>query len=429
MRSFGQKKLALFKLLKNEAGISLATTLFFVAIVSIISASVAFTTASQLTNTETASDRTLAFNIAEAGLERLIGVYGQDFPTSFPQSETFIYNDEPLNGGSYTLSVVKDPDNVNGVKIKSVGTLDGHQRTIEVTLKGIPEVFNYAMASNAGELELENDGGEGSTYMLINGNVHSNGSIDLDGGKIYVNTPFYNEGAGSVPNPYYDPQWKVTSVGGINPNDPNFIGGYDPSDNAPINHPKIDYSYYKNQANFTDQQVFVGANRESYTVAQFNAEFAPTPPYTSSIVVINDRDLDITGSGVITATILTGSSSSDMGRLSIHAGSGGIDFMPVIGIAFTADRMELIGDINVGTEAQGAIIVVGEELDVDDGSGGGLTLWGTLLLGQKDDDEIEIEIEGNFIEINYTDSVHRNLQPGWSNWGSTLMYKDNWRES
>lgn len=418
-----------FKLLKDDAGISLTTVLFFVAIVTIISASVAFSTATQLTSTNTASKRTLAFNIAEAGLERLIGMYGQDFPTTIPQNETMIYNDEPLNGGSYNVSVVVDPDNENGVKIKAIGTIDGNERTIEVTLTGIPEVFNYAMASNRGELELENDGGEGSTYMLINGNVHSNGNIDIDGGKIYANTPTYDAGSGSIPNPYYDPQWKVTAVGGINPNDPNYIGGYDPTDNAPINHPIIDYSYYKNQANFTEQQVFVGTNDDEYTVAQFNAEFAPTAPYTSSIVVVNDRDLSITGSGVITATILTGSSANDMGRLWINAGSGGIDFIPTIGIAFTADRMELIGNINVGTEEQGGIIIVGTELDIDDDNGGSLDVWGSMLLGQGDDDEIEIEIEGNYIELNYTSSIHRNLPSGWSNWGSTLMYKDNWKES
>ena len=312
--------------------------------------------------------------------------------------------------------------------MSSIGTFKGQKRKLLVSLRGVPAVFNYAIASNRGELELENDGGEGSTYMLINGNLHSNGDIDIDGGKIYVNTPTYNDGSGSVPNPYYDPNWKTTAVGSINPNDPTYIGGYDPTDNTPIDFPIIDYSYYKNQANFTDQQVFVGADDEEYTVAEFNAEFAPSPPYSSSIVVINDRDLNITGSGVITATILTGTSSSDMGRLSIHAGSGGIDFIPAIGMAFTADRMELIGDINVGTEDQGGIIIVGEWLDVDDGSGGGLTLWGSLLLGQGDDDEIEVEIEGNFIEVNYTDTVHNNLPTGWSNWGGVLMYKDNFRE-
>jgi len=437
MRSLSLKKLFSLKLLNDETGIALTTVIFFVAIVTIISASVAFTTTNQLINTETASKRTLAFNVAEAGLERLIGVYGQDFPTSIPQIETIIYDNEPLNGGSYTLTVVKDTDNVNAIKIKSIGTIDGHQRTIEVILTGMPEVFNYAVASNT-ELELENDSDAGTAYALINGNIHANGGIDLDGGQIYVNTPTYDDGTGSKPNPYYDSNWKVSATGGINPNDPTYIGGYDPTDNSPINFPKIDYNYYKDQANFTNQQVFVGASSDEYTVAEFNAEFTPTPPYTSSIVVLNDRDISITGQGTITATILTGDSADNMGRMWVNADPGKtINFVPAIGMALTADRFEFSGNVNIGTEGQGAIVIATGEIEIEeagDSSPANFTLWGSFLLGQNGDSDVDIEIDGlsnaqNHIEFNYTDSVHRNLPPGWSNWGSTLMFKDNWKES
>lgn len=438
MGSLISKKAKLLKLFREEDGISFTTIIFFVAIGMVIAASVAFATTTQLSTTETESKRTLAFNIAESGIERAISFYGQNYPVVLPQVNTTVYQDEALNNGTYSTYIIEDPDKPGNILMSSIGTFKGQKRKLLVSLRGVPAVFNFAVASNAPELELEGDGHAGSGYALINGNIHSNGTIDFDGNQIFTNTATYWDGTSWVANPNYDPAWALTATGGINPADPTYIGNNYQSGADSLDFPKVDYTYYRNQANFTYQQVFnYSGGRSDWTVAEFNTQFAPTAPYTSSIVILNDGDIDLTGGGTITATILTGTSENNMGRATIMADAGkSINFIPAINLAFVAERYEIGGTVNFGTEENGAIVIVTEEFEIEPDSDdvpADITMWGTLILGQDNDGSVDFELDrtgdyANKITINYTETVHQNLPGGWKEFGLTLMYKDNFRE-
>ena len=436
MRSRELNKAYFIKLFKEETGIAFTTVIFFVAIIMIIAATVSFVTTSQISNTQTQSERTLAFNIAEAGIERAISYYGQNYPIVIPTVNTVVYENEPLNDGTYSTYIIEDPDRPGNILMSSIATFKGQKRKLLVSLRGVPAVFNYAIASNAPELELEGDDHAGTGFALINGNIHANGSIDIDGGQIFTNTATYWDGSAWVANPYYDPSWTVTATGGINPVDPTYIGNNQTGVSS-IDFPKVDYAYYNDQSNFSKAEVFnYGGGQESWTVAEFNAQFAPTAPYTSSIVITNG-DIDLSGSGTITATILTGSSADNLGRATIMADQGGsINFFPPLNLAIVAERYEVGGTVNFGTEENGAIVIVTEEFEVEPDSGdtpADITMWGTLILGQDNDSTVDFELDRtgdypNKITINYTETVHKNLPAGWSNFGVTLMYKDNFRE-
>jgi len=439
------------KLLASEQGIAFTTVIWIITIMAMIGTTTAFVTQSHLSNTELQSDSTLAFNIAEAGVERLLSNYGQDYPKNIPSDITPVYTDVAFNNGNYTTSISKD-NNVNrtgNILITSTGTYKKTSRTIIVSVRGVPEIFNYGIISN-NNLEFESKI-KGQGYALINGNVHANGNVNLEGSHIFLNTPTYQGDSGWQNNPYYDPQWALTAMGDVVPNNPAFTGNYNATDTSQVQFPTLDYEYYRQQSNFTNQQVFVyTGNRTDWTVADFNNFFAPSPPYTSSIVVFEgnngDGEIKISGSGTITATILTGTSSNNEGEIEIMADPGGtINIMPAIGLALVGDELEIGGTVNIGTQDNGAIVIASKEIEIEGKAQEGgnhhhhhsipsnVTMWGSLAIGKAGSNEAELELDGednaqNNLNLNFTDSINDNLPAGWDKWGTVLMYKDNWKE-
>lgn len=438
------------ELLDNEQGLAFTTVIWIITIMAMVGTTTAFMTQSNLTTTELQSDSTLAFNIAEAGVERLLSDYGQNYPKTVPQNNTVVYDNVSFNNGQYTTSVAKDSNakRPGNILITSTGTYKNRTRTIIVSVRGVPEIFNYGIISNSA-LEFEGKI-KGQGYALINGNVHANGDVKMEGSHIFINTPTYQSDTGWQDNPYYDPQWELTAMGSVNPNNPAFTGNYNSTDTASVNFPTLDYAFYEQQSNFTEQQVYIYVgNKENWTVAEFNSYFAPSPPYTSSIVVFkgddNKGEIKLTGSGTITATILTGTSKDNEGEIEIMADPGGtINIMPAIGLALVGEEIEIGGNVNIGTQDNGAIVIASKEFEIEGEWNGhehnnrqnvpsNITMWGSLALGQAGSVECEFELDGgdnaqNNFNLNFTDTINNNLPAGWDDWGTVMMYKDNWKE-
>lgn len=450
-------------LLISERGIAFTTVIWTVTLIAILGVTVSFMTQNQLATTQTAGNSTSAFDIAEAGIEQLLSYYGQgNFPTATSIDTVAVgYNSQTLNnvslnGGSYTVSIMKDtdPSRSGNIVVTSKGTLKGQARTIKVSIRGVPQVFNYGVISN-GALQFEGNV-KGQGYALINGNVHANGSVNLEGSHVFMNTPTYNGQGGWVANPNYNPAWALTATGNVNPNDPSFTGNYISTDTSSVQFPTLDYAYYQKQANFTNQEVIIySGSTTNWTVANFNKPavvdsqgnwisggFGATAPYTSAIVVFKggDGDINITGSGTITATILAGTSQSSEGEIKVTADPGAtINFVPAIGLAIVGSEVQIGGNVNIGTKDAGAIVIATDEFQIEGESKGkkkvpsSVTMWGSLVLGQNGKSNAEIELDGdntqNSFNLNYTGTINNNLPAGWDNWGTTTMYKDNWKES
>lgn len=83
---------------------------------------------------------TLAFNIAESGVDRgARWLKDQPFPPSGTASFTLFGGAQSLGNGTYTVTVIPDAGNFNAIlkayKIVSVGTIYGRSQTVEVVLR------------------------------------------------------------------------------------------------------------------------------------------------------------------------------------------------------------------------------------------------------------------------------------------------------
>ena len=433
------------QILKKEDGIAFLSVMGVISLVTMLSVTAAYLTQTELLLTQIQSESSKAFNIAEAGVERALAKYGQNYPKNIPVENTAIFTEESLNGGDYSTFYKKDPKRVGNMLITSHGGYNDHERTIEVSVRGVPLIFNYGVIVNGG---MQFEGSiKGVGYGLINGNVHANGDMNFEGGHFFINTPTYQGPTGWQVNPFYDPEFTLTADGNIVPNSSTFAGGYDPVNTNPVQFPQIDYDFYRDQTNFTNQEVFVySGDIKNWTVASFNALFAPTGSYTSSIVIMEEGGVHITGGGTITSTILVGPSETDMRDIEFFADIGQvINLMPAISPSILASMVHFGGDVNVGTPDAGAVIIATEMVQIEgqwNNSGrnkkqnqpSNVIIHGTLAVGDALNDETMFDLSGpdnaqNSLQIHYTKTVLDRLPAGWELWGETSMYKDNWKES
>jgi len=433
------------QILKKEDGIAFISVMGVVAIVTMLSVTAAYLTQTELLQTQVQSKSVVAFNIAEAGVERALAKYGQNYPSNIPTQKTLLYDDQSLNGGSYTTYYQKDPDRNNNILITSSGGYEGHDRTIQLSVRGVPQIFNYGMIVN-GNMSFEGSI-KGVGYGLINGNVHSNGDMNFEGGHFFINTLTYQSATGWKDNPYYNPDYVLSAEGNIVPKTSNFAGGYDPVNTDPVQFPQVDYDFYGDQSNFTDQEVIVYVGgKKNWTVAEFNSFFAPSAPYSSSIVTMEQGDISITGGGTITSTILVGPSETDMRDIDFQSDKNQvINLMPAISPTIFARMVHFGGDINVGTPDAGAVVIATNMIMVEgqwnnakknqqQNMPSNIVIHGTLAVGDAANTNTMFDLSGpdnaqNSLQIHYTPTVIDRLPAGWELWGETLMYKDNWKES
>jgi len=171
--------------LKNEQGSMFLMAL--VVIVLILGLGGVFLLAStvELQTAERQRLSVVAFNIAEAGIERALYDLRQDFVAdatspSWADGTINIYNIGPntagfynipyastaLNGGSYTASLMNAAGG-NDIWLQSVGTINDVSHTLLVYVRMI-DISPWAYAIFAGS---------GATGMMINGNVDIRGSV------------------------------------------------------------------------------------------------------------------------------------------------------------------------------------------------------------------------------------------------------------
>ncbi|HCJ52476.1 MAG: hypothetical protein A2898_04355 [Candidatus Kerfeldbacteria bacterium RIFCSPLOWO2_01_FULL_48_11] len=111
--------------------------------------------------------RTLAFQLAEAGIDRALWCLNKPAVCGNP----YIGETTQLGAGSFSVSVAVVGDNK---EVTSVGTTGNVQRTIRVTATDEPATseasFYYGVQVGEGGLNMDNN-------AIVKGNVYSNGSI------------------------------------------------------------------------------------------------------------------------------------------------------------------------------------------------------------------------------------------------------------
>lgn len=157
-------------------------------------------------------------------------------------------NTTNFNGGSFFVTVVDtfiNPDSL--IKVIATGSFGGIQKTVQTMMKPY-ESWPYAMYS---DIDIDLDNGSGT----ISGNVHSNGTLDINGG--------------------------YTVNGTVTHGFPN------------INSPTVDSTFFKNKAIAAGQYV--------------NGNYTFTPagsPYTDVWYITGDADIQ--GGTVINGTLYVG---------------------------------------------------------------------------------------------------------------------------
>jgi len=204
--------------IKNEKGILLILTFLIVIVISILSAAFLLVGVSESKIAERQRRFSLAFNIAEAGLERALFDLRQDFlnpgSSSFgdgdingmligPDTNNYytlysgtLYNngyDNTMNGGSYTVELLNDAIDNKAIWIRSTGTFGDVSETIRVYMR----MLNISIWDNA------IFAGVGQSGAVINGNVDIRGGVHILGsGVADTDIVFSMSGTGGVGNNY-----------------------------------------------------------------------------------------------------------------------------------------------------------------------------------------------------------------------------------
>lgn len=177
------------KIVSNERGSMLIISYFVIVVLIGLGAALSTLAVNEGKISERQRLRTVAFNIAEAGLERALYDLRQDFVTATgtpswadgdingmtigPDTANYYaipYGSTSVNDGSYTVSLM----NVTGqddVWVRSVGTIDDLSHTIEVYVRMV-DISPWGNAIFAGR---------GASGTMINGNVDIRGSVHILG--------------------------------------------------------------------------------------------------------------------------------------------------------------------------------------------------------------------------------------------------------
>ena len=171
--------------LRNEQGSMLLMAYFVIVLILGLGSAFLLASTVELQIAERQRLSTVAFYIAEAGIERALYDLRQDFvnDTSLPSwadgtinvynigpdTVSFYdipYSDTSLNGGSYTASLKNAPGGKD-IWVKSVGTIKDVSHTLQVYVRMV-DISPWAYAIFAGS---------GASGMMINGNVDIRGSV------------------------------------------------------------------------------------------------------------------------------------------------------------------------------------------------------------------------------------------------------------
>ena len=397
--------------------------------------------ASNLQNeTPALSQDSMIYAIADAGVDRVVEHLKKDYPRYLSSDdEITLYDNELFNKGSYSAFYARDPNRANNLLITSRGKLGDDSRIVRVSIRQIPSVFKYALVAN-GNVYFEQDD-KGHAFSLINGNVHANGDIDIKGQQVFINRPNYKGEDGWQFNRLYSPDYSISSKGDIIPASSIYSGAYDLSAKSRLDFPRINYTFYSDQNNFDLQEVHIySSTKKDWSVSELNSYFTPTDPYTSSIIVFEEGGIRITGEGTIASTILVGTSKKNRSGYGIEiAADRGrvINLMPQSGPALIAEEIKLSGDINMGTQNSGAIVIAGKKFEIESQGVGSkkknhtshVVLHGALILGNSTSDNNVFHLASDesadfTLMINYTDTVLDKLPASWQALGSTFIHEE-----
>ncbi len=513
------------KPLTNEKGIVLLTALVLMLLLAVLGTSILLTTTTEVSIARNTTVSTQAFSIAEGGLATAINTLRDDL-TWGPDSE--LWGSESVGSvdlgsgtaATYTITLYDSTGSYgrgnNTLRTDQYVTLSGNDVLIEVTanVRGMERSISTVVRSKIGAFD----------YVLFSeGTVDNNGTGNNPGkivGKMYATDDLKHQGN-------YDMAFaEAESANKITPNCNS--GKYQACDDtveeqfAPI----LDFSYYQNQGNFSDQQVWImtptvgnstscGGNCEtwnfqyamqtqgtSYTrlasvtatksgstwtntvswcidptwdgtgncpdgnapetydflskkaetskpfvnALQWNAYIAPEPPYSSSVVNVFDatNHLEFLGppagqSATVTSTILVGTASNNttpIGKIDFEGGAGQLNLIPANGLAVVAEKVKFVAKysgmtIAVGSPGAGAIVLGNKEISVEGKNGNfmDLTINGSAIAGgYSDPSKSTFKSKGNdtYINLNYVEL--KDPPAGWSDYGSTLFERREWRE-
>ena len=183
--------------LRNEKGSVLLTVFLLVTVLLILGAAFVILSSNEARISEVNRKHIQAFNIAEAGIERMIYDLKKDFAAdedwsddeinawtydstdldadnyfpfpdaSDPNNNTYLPT--TLGDGSYTISLQSSAD--DAIWIRSTGTIDSIRQTIEV----------YVTIIDLSPWDNAIFGGSGSSGGWVNGNVNVSGSVHILG--------------------------------------------------------------------------------------------------------------------------------------------------------------------------------------------------------------------------------------------------------
>ncbi len=253
-------------LLGNERGIVLAITLMIMGMMAVIGAAVITTSTTDVKVAGNVTRSMQALSTAEAGLSTAInyirndpgwapdlnknGNLEDDLQQWLAQTQGTI--DMGTVSGSYTIAVYDANGTYgrganatrsdkyttlgpNDILVESTGSVNGVTRKVGLIVRNNITAFDYATYSN-GAIEGE---GVGSNPGKFTGKIYAGSNINLQGN--------FDLAAAQAQTP----------GGAITPDCSSGLFQSCNSNAAAVSPPVLDFAYYQNQANFTDQQVFM----------------------------------------------------------------------------------------------------------------------------------------------------------------------------
>ena len=191
------------KILAQEKGVSLVTTIAVVSILTTISVATLSLVISDNKISANHIETTKAFWLAESGLEKGLYWLRYQYPPPDGTGALTIFNNAPSGNGFYT--VVVDPDDGNPsthikqYEIRSIGTITNYSRQLEIQVR--MNTFNkYIYATG--------DEGSGTIWFTsgdqLTGPMHSNDQIAIQGsptflGRVSSSASSFLEGSGYNP--------------------------------------------------------------------------------------------------------------------------------------------------------------------------------------------------------------------------------------
>jgi len=196
----------IIKLLQKEEGMALPIVMMIIAVVTLLGFTSVMLVNNQTVMGKRYENSETALAIAEAGINQCLWHLNQDskFYTT-PQGQDFLGKEHDFKNGKYIVEIDAPDSDRPTVKIKSTGWLNGEETNkfaLEVEVQK-RQFVQYAFLS---ELE-ETQKGEKvhwSTGDVINGPVHTNGTLYISGRPVFNDRVTYSKGIQVQGNPVYN---------------------------------------------------------------------------------------------------------------------------------------------------------------------------------------------------------------------------------